>query len=127
MGLVGFRYVFFAFYGGTVCADVCDVCRLSMRRVRHLLMMLAKGMCGFSLGELDVMVGGILGVLTMVRGIPHSIQALDGGVEFLLVFDDGAFSEDNTFLASQVFAHHPVSLPDTRSTVKQLTPHRKKS
>ena len=98
-----------------------------MRRVRHLLMMLAKGMCGFSLGELDVMVGGILGVLTMVRGIPHSIQALDGGVEFLLVFDDGAFSEDNTFLASQVFAHHPVSLPDTRSTVKQLTPHRKKS
>lgn len=43
------------------------------------------------------------------RGVPHSIQALDGGVEFLLVFDDGGFSEDNTFLASMVFAHQPVS------------------
>ncbi|ODM21439.1 hypothetical protein SI65_02283 [Aspergillus cristatus] len=41
------------------------------------------------------------------KGVPHSIQALDGGVEFLLVFDDGSFSEDNTFLASQVFAHQP--------------------
>ncbi|OJJ31397.1 hypothetical protein ASPWEDRAFT_141622 [Aspergillus wentii DTO 134E9] len=40
-------------------------------------------------------------------GIPHSIQALDTGVEFLLVFDDGSFSEDNTFLASEVFAHQP--------------------
>lgn len=49
---------------------------------------------------------GLTGLL--YRGIPHSIQALDGGVEFLLVFDDGSFSEDNTFLASQVFAHHPV-------------------
>ena len=55
-------------------------------------------------------------VLTVGRGIPHSIQALDGGVEFLLVFDDGAFSEDNTFLASQVFAHHPVSLLDILRT-----------
>ncbi|KAF7173976.1 hypothetical protein CNMCM5623_006246 [Aspergillus felis] len=40
-------------------------------------------------------------------GVPHSIQALDTGVEFLLVFDDGSFSEDNTFLASEVFAHNP--------------------
>ncbi|CAG7919374.1 unnamed protein product [Penicillium olsonii] len=40
-------------------------------------------------------------------GIPHSIQALDDGVEFLLVFDDGDFSEDNTFLASEVFLHTP--------------------
>ncbi|KAF2085962.1 putative oxalate decarboxylase [Saccharata proteae CBS 121410] len=40
-------------------------------------------------------------------GIPHSIQGLDGGVEFLLVFDDGGFSEDNTFLASEIFAHNP--------------------
>ncbi|OJJ97618.1 hypothetical protein ASPACDRAFT_62606 [Aspergillus aculeatus ATCC 16872] len=43
-------------------------------------------------------------------GIPHSIQALDSGVEFLLVFDDGAFSEDNTFLATEVFAHQPKSV-----------------
>lgn len=29
-------------------------------------------------------------------GVPHSIQALDEGCEFLLVFDDGSFSEDGT-------------------------------
>jgi len=42
-------------------------------------------------------------------GVPHSLQALKGGVEFLLVFDDGSFSEDNTFLASEVFFTNPVS------------------
>ncbi|KAL1879617.1 hypothetical protein Plec18167_004079 [Paecilomyces lecythidis] len=40
-------------------------------------------------------------------GVPHSIQALDNGTEFLLVFDDGDFSEDNTFLATEVFLHQP--------------------
>lgn len=50
-------------------------------------------------------------MLTFARGIPHSIQALDGGAEFMLVFDDGSFSEDNTFLASEIFAHNPVSKP----------------
>jgi oxalate decarboxylase family bicupin protein len=40
-------------------------------------------------------------------GIPHSIQGLEGGVEFMLVFDDGEFSEDNTFLASEQFAFNP--------------------
>ncbi|EKV19804.1 Oxalate decarboxylase, putative [Penicillium digitatum PHI26] len=40
-------------------------------------------------------------------GVPHSIQALDDGVEFLLVFDDGGFNEDNTFLATEVFLHTP--------------------
>jgi len=40
-------------------------------------------------------------------GISHSLQGLKGGVEFLLVFDDGSFSEDNTFLASETFAHNP--------------------
>ncbi|KAJ5581119.1 hypothetical protein N7450_007420 [Penicillium hetheringtonii] len=40
-------------------------------------------------------------------GVPHSIQALDDGVEFLLVFDDGDFNEDNTFLATEVFLHSP--------------------
>lgn len=40
-------------------------------------------------------------------GIPHSLQGLEGGVEFLLVFDDGSFSEDSTFLASELFAHNP--------------------
>jgi oxalate decarboxylase family bicupin protein len=36
-------------------------------------------------------------------GVPHSIQALDEGVEFLLVFDTGSFSEDATFLISEMF------------------------
>lgn len=43
-------------------------------------------------------------------GIPHSIQGLDGpedGCEFLLVFDDGHFSEDSTFLITDWLAHTP--------------------
>ena len=41
-------------------------------------------------------------------GIPHSIQGLGpDGCEFLLVFDDGAFDEDNTFLISDWFKHVP--------------------
>ncbi len=44
------------------------------------------------------------------KGIPHHIQALDEGVEFLLVFDDGDFSENNTFLLSDFFAHVPKSV-----------------
>ncbi|KAK0121740.1 hypothetical protein ONS95_010026 [Cadophora gregata] len=43
-------------------------------------------------------------------GVPHSLQALDGGVEFLLVFDDGSFSEDSTFLISETFALKPKSV-----------------
>ncbi len=38
-------------------------------------------------------------------GIPHSIQGLEEGCEFLLVFDDGNFSENETFLISEWFAH----------------------
>jgi oxalate decarboxylase len=40
-------------------------------------------------------------------GIPHSIQGLQDGCEFLLVFDDGDFSENSTFLISDWFAHTP--------------------
>jgi oxalate decarboxylase len=41
-------------------------------------------------------------------GVPHSIQGLDpDGTEFLLVFDDGDFDEDNTFLLSDWFKHIP--------------------
>jgi len=40
-------------------------------------------------------------------GIPHSIQGLKEGCEFLLVFDDGNFSEDSTFLITDWFAHTP--------------------
>jgi oxalate decarboxylase len=41
-------------------------------------------------------------------GIPHSIQGLeDDGCEFLLVFDDGNFDEDSTFLLTDWLAHTP--------------------
>jgi oxalate decarboxylase len=41
-------------------------------------------------------------------GIPHSIQSLGpDGCEFLLVFDDGEFDEDNTFLITDWFKHTP--------------------
>src|SRR5271156_6355246 len=41
-------------------------------------------------------------------GYPHSIQGLgDDGCQFLLVFDEGNFSEDNTFLLSEFVAHTP--------------------
>jgi oxalate decarboxylase len=41
-------------------------------------------------------------------GIPHSIQGLGpDGCEFLLVFDDGDFDEDSTFLLSDWFQHVP--------------------
>lgn len=40
-------------------------------------------------------------------GIPHSIQALDQGCEFLLVFSEPDFSENNTFLLSDWLIHTP--------------------
>jgi oxalate decarboxylase len=41
-------------------------------------------------------------------GIPHSIQGLNpDGCEFLLVFDDGDFSESETVLLSDAMAHLP--------------------
>ena len=41
-------------------------------------------------------------------GYPHSIQGLGpNGCEFLLVFNQGLFSEDNTFLLSEWIAHTP--------------------
>jgi oxalate decarboxylase len=40
-------------------------------------------------------------------GIPHSIQGLEDGCEFLLVFDDGNFSENETFLLTDWLKHTP--------------------
>ncbi|RDJ27559.1 cupin domain-containing protein [Bosea caraganae] len=41
-------------------------------------------------------------------GVPHSIQATGSdGCEFLLVFDDGEFDEDSTFLLTDWFKHIP--------------------
>jgi oxalate decarboxylase len=39
--------------------------------------------------------------------IPHSIQGLEDGCEFLLVFDNGSFSENETFLITDLFKHTP--------------------
>jgi oxalate decarboxylase len=40
-------------------------------------------------------------------GFPHSIQGLEEGCEFLLVFDDGKFSDLSTLSISDWFAHTP--------------------
>lgn len=40
-------------------------------------------------------------------GVPHSIQALEEGCEFLLVFDDGDFSENQTLLLTDWLVHTP--------------------
>jgi oxalate decarboxylase len=53
---------------------------------------------------------GVGGLWNFPAGIPHSIQGLDDGCEFLLVFDDGNFSENETFLISDWFAHTPVEV-----------------
>ncbi|MFT4041226.1 MAG: oxalate decarboxylase family bicupin [Thermomicrobiales bacterium] len=43
-------------------------------------------------------------------GMPHSIQALGEGCEFLLVFDDGSFTENNTFLLTDWLLHTPPEI-----------------
>jgi oxalate decarboxylase len=61
-------------------------------------------------------------------GFPHSIQGLEGeGCEFLLVFDQGNFSEDDTFLLSELLAHIPPEVIQknmgwTRQEWDQLPP-----
>ena len=50
-------------------------------------------------------------------GYPHSIQGLEGeGCEFLLVFDQGNFSEDDTFLLSEFLAHIPPEVVEKNTT-----------
>jgi oxalate decarboxylase len=44
-------------------------------------------------------------------GYPHSIQGLEpDGCQFLLVFDQGDFTEDGTFLLSETIAHTPRNI-----------------
>jgi oxalate decarboxylase len=50
---------------------------------------------------------GVGDIWNFPAGIPHSIQGLEDGCEFLLVFDDGNFSENETFLISEWLAHTP--------------------
>lgn len=39
--------------------------------------------------------------------LPHSLQGLEDGCEFLLLFDDGNFSDLSTLSLSDLFAHYP--------------------
>ncbi|KAM5347418.1 hypothetical protein ACJ41O_010423 [Fusarium nematophilum] len=44
-------------------------------------------------------------------GVPHSLQGLSpNGTEFLLIFDDGSFSEESTFVLTDWLAHTPKSV-----------------
>jgi oxalate decarboxylase len=43
-------------------------------------------------------------------GLPHSIQALADGCEFLIVFDNGMFSENETFLLTDWTNHTPMDV-----------------
>ncbi len=53
-------------------------------------------------------------------GIPHSIQGLNpDGCEFMLVFDDGEFSESETVLLSDAMAHLPPEVLAKNFTVDE--------
>jgi oxalate decarboxylase len=53
-------------------------------------------------------------------GIPHSIQGLNpDGCEFMLVFDDGNFSESETVLLSDAMAHLPPEVLAKNFAVSQ--------
>jgi len=55
-------------------------------------------------------------------GYPHSIQGLGpDGCEFLLVFNEGMFSEDNTFLLSEWVAHTPPAVLTRNLNLDQAT------
>ena len=58
-------------------------------------------------------------------GIPHSIQGLEEGCEFLLVFSEADFSENNTFLLTELVAHIPqdvlaANFKSDLETIKKL-------
>src|ERR1700704_1091219 len=55
-------------------------------------------------------------------GIPHSIQGLDpDGTEFMLVFDEGNFSESDTVLLSDAMAHLPREVLSKNFGVAEAT------
>lgn len=55
------------------------------------------------------------------KGLPHSIQGLADGCEFLLVFDDGSFSDLNTLSISDWFAHTPPDVLSVNFGVPEST------
>lgn len=54
-------------------------------------------------------------------GIPHSIIGLEEGCEFILVFDDGSFSENSTFSLTDWFAHTPKDVLAANFGVSERT------
>ncbi len=42
--------------------------------------------------------------------VAHSIQGLESGCEFLMLFDKGSYSENNTFSISEIFSHMPMDV-----------------
>lgn len=48
--------------------------------------------------------------LSFPAGDPHTIQAFDDGCEFLLIFDQGDFSDSGTSLVSELFERMPKSV-----------------
>lgn len=42
--------------------------------------------------------------------VAHSIQGLKEGCEFIMIFDKGSYSEDNTFSISEIFSHMPLDV-----------------
>jgi oxalate decarboxylase family bicupin protein len=61
-------------------------------------------------------------------GVPHSLQGLsENGTEFLLVFDDGGFSEESTFILTDWFGKCLLALPHSISHTKRDVAHTPKS
>lgn len=63
-------------------------------------------------------------------GVPHAIEALDKGCEFLLVFSEPDFSENNTFLLSDWLSHVPkdivaANLKKSVGEIESFPPHQK--
>jgi len=55
-------------------------------------------------------------------GIPHSIQGLGpDGCQFILVFNDGSFSEDSTFLITDWVAHTPTTVLEKNFSMPEQT------
>jgi len=54
-------------------------------------------------------------------GLPHSLQGLEGGCEFLIVFDDGSASEYNTLLLTEWMAHIPKDILGANFSVAKST------
>jgi oxalate decarboxylase len=54
-------------------------------------------------------------------GIPHALQGMEEGCEFLLVFDDGHFSENSTFSLTDWFAHTPKDVLAANFGVSEST------